>query len=144
MIAFLRHLVVDDFLLKLFSLVLALLFWFTVSFAIQQKEVLPAPVPTATTELRTFSGLPVVIVAAAADVRNFKVSPNQIEVTVQGDARSVQSLQSKDIRAIVDLTGFEPAHPRKSIEISTPTGVACVGVHPQEVQVIIPSKTPVR
>ena len=144
MIAFLRHLVVDDFLLKLFSLVLALLFWLTVSFAIQQKEVLPAPTTASAAEIRTFTGQPVAIVSAVADVRSFKVTPNQVEITVQADARTAKALQSKDIRAIVDLTGFEPAHPRKAIEVATPAGVTCIGTRPQEVEVIMPPKTSIR
>ena len=138
MIKFLLHLIVDDFLLKLFSLVLALLFWLTVSFAIQQTA------RTLTPEVRTFFNLPVVVMSAASDARNFKVSPSQVEVTVQGDPHSLQELQSKDIRAIVDLTGLETARARKRIEISTPAGVAHVRVQPEDVQVIIPPKTQVR
>jgi hypothetical protein len=141
MIQFLRHLIIDDFLLKLFSLVLALLFWITVSFAIRQKEVLPIPPLASTDEVRTFVNMSLVVLSSAADVRNFKVSPNQVEVTVQGAARALQNLQSKDIRAIVDLTGFEPTHPRKRVEVSIPAGVTFVGVRPEEVQVILPPKT---
>jgi YbbR domain-containing protein len=143
MIKFLRHLVVDDFQLKLFSLALALLFWLTVSFAIQQKEGSPPPTLTLTTEVRTFFNLPVVVMSSASDVRHFKVSPDQVQVTVQGDARIVKNLQSKDIRVMVDLTGIEAAHSlHKRIEVSTPAGVTHVGVLPEEVQVIIPSKPP--
>ena len=55
MIAFLRHLILKDFWLKLFSISLAVLIWITVSLAIQ-KEVSPAAALVLTTPARrTFS-----------------------------------------------------------------------------------------
>src|SRR4029079_6695291 len=41
MIAFLRHLVLHDLLLKLFSLALAILIWLTINFAIGRNEDRP-------------------------------------------------------------------------------------------------------
>ena len=130
MIAFLRHLVFEDFWLKLFSLALAVLIWLTVTF-VSQKEV--------GTENHVFSNLPVTVLSSAEDVRNFRVSPDQVEVTVQGDPGTLQNLQSKDIRAMVDLTGVATARDlRKRIEVSVPAGVTFMRVTPEEVQVIFP------
>jgi YbbR domain-containing protein len=130
MIAFLRHLVFEDFWLKLFSLALAVLIWLTVTF-VSQKEV--------GTESRVFSNLPVIVLASAEDVHNFKINPHQVEVTVQGDPRTMQSLDSKDIRAAVDLTGVTTARDlRKPIQVSVPAGVTYTRVVPEEVQVIFP------
>ena len=130
MIKFLRHLFLDDFLLKLFSLGLAVVVWLIVTFA-SHKEVGTTP--------RVFYGLPVTALSAAEDVRNFKVIPNQVIVTVQGDAKAVQNLQSQDIRATVDLTGVAVARDlHKRVEVSVPAGVACMRVAPEEVQVIFP------
>src|ERR1019366_10260712 len=95
MIAFLRNLVLEDFWLKLFSLARAVLTWLTVTF-VSPKDV--------RTEKRVFPRLPVTVLASAEDVRNFKVSPTEVEVTVQGDPRTVQMLQNNDIRVMVDLT----------------------------------------
>jgi YbbR domain-containing protein len=95
-------------------------------------------------EVRTFFNLPVVVMSSASDARNFKVSPSAVEVTVRGDAKTLANLQSKDIRAIVDLTGIEAARALKRIEVSTPAGVTHVRVVPEEVQVIVPQKNPVR
>ena len=103
MIARLRHLVFEDFWLKLLSLALAVMIWLTVTF-VSQKEV--------GTESHVFSNLPVTVLASAEDVHKFRVSPVQVEVIVQGDPRTVQNLQSKDIRATVDLTGVTD---RKSV-----------------------------
>lgn len=130
MIAFLRNLLLEDFWLKLFSLALAVLIWFTVTF-VSQKEV--------RTDTRVFFNLPVTVLSAAEDVRNFKVSPSEVQVTVQGDGETLQNLQSKDIRVMVDLTGVMAARElRKRVEVSAPAGVTHLRVAPEEVQVIFP------
>jgi YbbR domain-containing protein len=139
MIALLRHLVFHDFLLKVFSMALAVLIWFTVTEV--QKEASPLPRFNINSEIHTFSNLPVVVMSAAEDVRSFKVYPSEVEVTVQGDARILKTLSSKDIRVIVDLTGVESSGGlRKRIEVSTPSGVTHVRVEPQEVEVRFPPK----
>ena len=130
MIAFLRNLLLEDFWLKLFSLALAALIWFTVTF-VSQKGV--------RTDTRVFLSLPVTVLSAAEDVRNFKVSPDEVEVTVQGEAETLQNLQSKDIRVMVDLTGVAAARElRKRLEVSVPAGVTYLRVAPEEVQIIFP------
>ena len=130
MIASLRNLVLEDIWLKLFSLALAILIWLTVTFA-SQKEAGTTP--------RVFYKLPVTVLSSAEDARNFKVSPNEVIVTVQGDANTVQNLQSKDIRVMVDLTGVAVARDlRKRIEVAVPAGVTCMSVAPEEVQIIFP------
>ncbi len=130
MIAFLRHLFLEDFWWKLFSLVLAILIWFTVTFA-SQKEI--------GTDRRVFVNLPVTVMSSIEDVRDFKVTPAAVEVTVQGRAETLQNLQPKDIRAMVDLTGVAAASDlRERVEVSVPAGVTFLGVVPEEVQVIFP------
>jgi YbbR domain-containing protein len=137
MIAFLRHLILHDFWLKLFSLALAVMIWFTVHFA-SQKEV--SPLTFAANE-RKFPNLPVMVVFPAEDVRSFKVKPSEVEVTVQGDAKLLKNLQSKDFRVMVDLTGIEAAHMRKRVEVTPPPGVIHAHVTPAEVEVIITPKS---
>ncbi len=136
----LRKLLLQDLGLKLFSLALAVLIWFTVSVAIR-KEVSPAAPLTALLSERTFLNLPVVVLSSAEDVRDLKVNPKEVEVTVQGDAKTIEALRSQDIRALVDLTGIGAAHDlRKRIEVSTPAGVTHVRVDPEEVQVVYPRR----
>jgi hypothetical protein len=145
MIKLLRHILFDDFPLKVFSLGLALLVWVTVSFAIAQKEALPGPAHNGSSEVRTSFNLPVRVVSAAADARNFKVSPNRVEVTVRGEPRIVQGLQATDIRALVDVTGIDATHAAHTpVDVSVPTGITLVSVLPKDVQVILPSTSPVR
>jgi len=141
MITFLRNLIFKDFWLKLFSLTLAILIWFTVSLAIPKEGFPAAALALKATERHTFSNLPVVVMSSASDVRNFKVNPNEVAVTVEGDPKILQNLQSKDIRVIVDLTGVEAARDMtKRIDVSIPAGVTLVRVDPQEVHISNPPK----
>ena len=141
MIAFLRDLLFKDFWLKLFSLVLAVLIWFTVWFALHKEGT---PMPTfalGQTEQHTFSSSPVIILSSAEDVRSFKVNPKEVEITVQGESKLVRNLQSREVRALVDLTGLRAAQgTHKHIEVSTPPGVALVRVYPPEVEVLFPAR----
>ena len=126
MIKFFRHIFLDDFWLKLFSMVLALLIWLVVSFSSGKDAV---------TE-RVFAAIPVQIVSTAADVRSFQPIPDRIEVTVKGDSRIIENLQAKDLRVRVDLTGMEAArNQRQPVEVAVPEGVTCLKVAPHEVQV---------
>jgi YbbR domain-containing protein len=140
MIPFLRDLVLRDFWLKLFSLGLAGLIWFT----IDTMRGSNAPVPSlslAPLEKRTLYNLPVVIMSSAEDVRRFGVEPSQIDVTVQGDRKLVQNLKGNDVRVMVDLTGVEERPGlRKRVEISIPAGLSHVSVNPSEVLVIVKAK----
>jgi len=142
MIAFLRRLFLDDLGLKLFSLLLAIGFWLTVSLAIQKEGSPAAPLtPLNDEKEKTFFNLPVVVLSSASDVHDFKVSPATAGVSVRGDTKIIQQLQPQDIRVIVDLSGIEAARLlRKRIEVFPRPGVSLVRVVPEEVQVIYPSR----
>jgi hypothetical protein len=142
MIGALRNLVVHDFWLKLFSLGLAFLIWYIVRPAAYKNEASPvAALVNAAAPEQIFPTVPVIIMSTAADVHDFKVSPNQVSVTVSGDARRLSEIHANDIRALVDLTGVEAARGlRKRIEITTPAGITLVRVVPEEVEVIVPGK----
>jgi len=141
MIAFLRQLFLEDFWLKLFALILAILIWFTVSLAIQ-KEVSPVPAALSQNNAeRVFFNLPVVVYSLAEDVHNFRVNPQEVSVTVQGDRKALETLRGQDIGVTVNLTRLEGTHLRKRIDVSTPAGIMHVRVEPPEVEVIVPPKS---
>src|SRR3974390_3490038 len=118
MITSLRNLLFRDFLLKLFSLVMAVLIWMVVSFAIK-KEGAPVPTLPLAAHEHTFANLPVLVMSSAQDVHEVRVEPNTVEVTVQGDAKVLGSLQSRDVRPIVDLSNIEAASDlHQRIEVS--------------------------
>lgn len=141
MIAFLRDLLIRDFWLKLFALVLAVLIWLTVSFAIRKGETSPADAMANANAERLSLQVPVLVMSTAADVRSFKVSPDKVEVIVSGDPKVLEKLDSTQIRALVDLTDIESARSlRKRIKVTIPPGVTYVSVNPEEVSIIVPPK----
>jgi YbbR domain-containing protein len=140
MIAFLRQLFFKDFWLKLFSLSLAVLTWITVTFAIQ-KEGSPTVPLTGTIVKQFFYNQPVLIVSSTGDANGVKVDPGEVEITVEGDPQIIHDLQSKDIRAIVDVSDIKPAVGlRRPVIVSTPPNVTYLEVQPQDVTIIFPTK----
>lgn len=137
----LRDLVFKDFGLKLLSLALAVLIWLTVSFAIH-KETRPDLGSMLDHPSRVLR-VPVLMMSSAADVREIRVRPDYVEVTVRGESEVLKKLQDRDVHAIVDLTGIESARNlRKRIEITTPPGIVYVHVFPEDVEVVVPPKKP--
>ncbi len=141
MITRLRNLVLQDFWLKLFSLTLAILFWITLSLNQRSGSASIRTLPLVPPQQVVFLGLPVVVMSSAEDVRSFRVEPKEVDVTVEGDPKLLKTLQKKDIRVLVDLTGIEAAQfLRTRVEVSTPPGITHKKVVPEDVQVIFPSK----
>lgn len=90
---------------------------------------------------RTFHDVPVLVVSSAADVREFKVSPARVQVTVNGRPELINLLEEKDVHVTVDLTGIESAiNLKKRVDASTPPGVTLTQVNPPEVEVVIPPR----
>jgi hypothetical protein len=136
-----RDWLIKDSIWKLFSLVLAVAIWLTVHKILEESAppsiLLPRSV--ATTLTNTFTDLPVLIVSAAADVREFHVSPNTVTVSVSGRPEVMAELRADQVHALVDLTGIETARGlRRRVDISMPAGVTLVDVNPAEVNVVIP------
>ena len=126
---------------KIFSAILALAIWLTVHKILDESVPLPvvAPPLPPNTAAMTFTNLPVLIVSAAADVRQFTVKPNAVTVTVSGQPDIVAALRAGQIHALVDLTDIEAARDlHRRVDISMPAGVALVNVEPAEVNVVIP------
>ncbi len=132
----LRDLVLKDKWLKLASLVAAICIYLTVSAAIR-KEGSPIISPGIGTQMRFFDNLPVLVVSSAADVRSFRVSPDKVSVTVRGETGAVDSLQARDLHAMVDLSGVQSASNLvQRVEVSTPPGITLVRVDPEAVVVV--------
>ncbi|TAL06205.1 MAG: hypothetical protein EPO07_02195, partial [Verrucomicrobia bacterium] len=96
-----RDLLTKDFPWKIFALVLACAIWFTV------KNISNEPAPVAAQlgvwNTRELTNLPVLVVSAAADVREFKVQPETVAVTVTARPEVMAALQEKEIEAYVNL-----------------------------------------
>ena len=138
----LRNLIFKDWLLKVLSVTLAVFIWVTVSVLIRREEPRQELTPVLNTPARVFR-VPVLVMSAAADVRECRVKPESVEVTVRGEAAVLEKLQERDIHALVDLTDIESARGlRKRIEVTTPPGVVYTLVTPEDVEVVVPPKRP--
>ena len=85
----------------------------------------------------------------AADVRDFKVSPSEVTIKVRGESKKVRELeiklrddpQSREIRALVDLTGIEPVQGmHKRIAVTTPADITFESAEPDQVEILKPTK----
>jgi len=135
----LRDWFIKDVGWKLSCLVLAIAIWLTVNKIL--GETGPSTAALAGDKL-TYDDLPVLKVSTAADVRNFRVTPNTVAVTVSGPPEAMAVLQANQVRAVVDLTGIESGKEwRRRVDVSTPPGVTLVSVKPAIVDVIAPPLT---
>jgi hypothetical protein len=127
MIPFLHKLILQDFRLKFFSLVLALLMWFTVTTALAPPEQLSMELPVVT----------MVDAKLVTGSSRFRVNPGTVIVKLQGDPRTLKILRTQDIRVRVDVTALQSLHDFQCpVEVALPVGVSYVRVDPQEVEVI--------
>lgn len=121
---------------KIFSLVLAVILYITVSQATGS-----AGRPLEARAVHTYRGVPVLVMSSAADVREFKVDPDVVQVTLRGRPEILTQLQEEDIRVTVDLTGIKSAAGLKMrVHVSVPASITLVEVIPAEVDVVIPPK----
>jgi hypothetical protein len=132
-----RDLATRDLSWKLFSLGLATVLWFTVQ-AVRQESLSP-PDQSDAWETRTFANLPVHLVSASADVREFRANPSTVQATVAGRPEIMAVLQPGEIHVTVDLGNSDAEeNTGRRVEVSPPAGVALVRVLPQEVNIITP------
>jgi YbbR domain-containing protein len=136
----LRDWFIKDLGWKLFSLILAVAIWLTVHKILEESvpQTIEPPLPPSPITM-TFTNLPVLIVSAAADVREFHVTPSAVTVSVSGRPEIMTALLATQVHALVDLTDIETARDlHRRVDISMPAGVALVNVNPAEVNVVIP------
>jgi hypothetical protein len=131
-----RDWVTKDLGWKLFSLFLAVAIWLTVHKIYEEPKAASGPVVGNTV---TFGSLPVLVVSAASDVRDFRVAPLAVKVTVSGSAEDMARLQADQVHAVVNLTDIGPERDlHLPVDVSTPPGVTLVSVDPAKVGVIAP------
>ena len=133
-----RDLFIKDFGWKLFSLLLAAFIWLTVHKIIEPSR---ATVEPASSMTLTYDNLRVLVVAATADMRDFRLLQNTVSVTVSGQADVIGKLQANQIHATVDLTDTSTVNTAKQrVDVSVPAGVTVVSIRPESIIVIPPPK----
>jgi YbbR domain-containing protein len=133
-----RDLFFKDFGWKLFSLLLAVFIWITVHKLIERPGAVSV---SSTSDLVTYSNLPVFFISTAADTSAYRVQPNLVTVTVSGPSTVMSVLDANQIRATVDLSEAEPGHDsNERVSVSVPPGVAVFNIAPATVKVTAPAK----
>jgi YbbR domain-containing protein len=130
-----RDLLFKDFGWKLFSLLLAAFIWLTV-----HKIIEPRGVAESTSGMTlTYDNLPVLVVAAAADMRDYRLLQTTVSVTISGPAEVIGKLQANQIHATVDLTDTSTvATAKQRVDVAVPSGVTVISVRPESIGVIAP------
>jgi YbbR domain-containing protein len=132
--------ITKDLRWKLISLALAGAIWGAVYNITSNKQGAVAN-PLSPRVERTFTRLPVLVVSSAADVRECKVQPEYVAVTIRGASEIMAQVTEREIEVRVDLADIESARNlRKRVIVSTPPGVTFLSVAPAEVEVVIPAK----
>ena len=131
-----RDWVTKDFGWKLFSLFLAVAIWLTVHKIYEEPK---AASGSAGGNTVTFGNLPVLVVSAASDVRDFRVAPGTVAVKVSGSAEVMAICRPTRFTRWWTSRTFESARDlRRRVDVSAPPGVTLVSVDPPKVGVIVP------
>ena len=127
----LRDFFAKDTWLKLFSLLLAGVIWFTVHSAIRNESA-----PPSLGEIRTFKNLPVSVLKSAHDPRPLRVNPATVTVTATGKLPLLQTLTGKDIAVFINLTdALDTVGAAKTVWVRLPEGLNLLHVEPSTVRV---------
>ncbi|MBI5800629.1 MAG: hypothetical protein HZA92_07865 [Verrucomicrobia bacterium] len=138
-----RDAILQNFWLKLFSLVLATMIWFAIFGA--QNNLRPDR-PVLGTVTRKFEHVPITVMKSAADLRAFRVEPGTVEVTVSGPLAKVQALTPRQLEVFISLTDVnDTAGLNKKILVHVPPDIALLNVSPTEATITpttLPSTQP--
>jgi len=126
----LRDKILNNFWLKVFSLLMATMIWFAVQSNLAgDTRQLQNPFHAA--EARDFVR-PVVVTTSATNQAMFKINPSEVRVTLRVERGAAKLLKASDIQAYVDLTETTQFHGSFPIKINAPRrGISQVDVWPQ-------------
>ncbi len=131
-----RELFIKDWAWKLFSLLLAVAIWLTVHRILVDSL---APKTVGDTSTLTYGNLPVSIVSASGDMRDYRLLQPTVSVTVSGPPEMIGTLQANQLRASVNLTDAKNINKEKQpVEVSVPPGVTVININPDAIGVLPP------
>jgi hypothetical protein len=135
-----RELVLNNFWWKVTALLLAVLVWF--GFRPHEKRWNLFPDTFRPYYTRYFIAHPVSISKPAADTREFKVTPSEVDITLTGDEKTLRALRGSQLRATADVGDLDATDLKAktnvlTIKISFPNDekIKIERVNPDQVQV---------
>jgi YbbR domain-containing protein len=130
-----RDWLTKDFYWKAFSLLMAIGIWLTVD----RISGEPDKQTSGASSVKNTYDLRLQAVSADADVHDAQLVPQTVNATVTGPPEIMNNLQSNEIHARVNLTGFDSARNLLcDVEISLPRGATVVSIDPPQVSVTLP------
>jgi hypothetical protein len=124
----LRHLILDNFWLKLFSVAMATVIWLAIHYSIHDEL---------NQTLRSeYIRVPISIKTAPGDKRVFRITPDEVVVTAVGKDDALLRATRKDIRVNLDLTDFNVRESTsKELKADTPPDIKVLTISPPSVEV---------
>jgi YbbR domain-containing protein len=131
----LREFLQQNFWLKCFALLLATLTWLTIRFEIGISQ------PAGNTLItQRYAHLKLTVLRNANDTRNLEVIPNEVAVTISGEANILRDVSEKDLLVFVNLTDLGDKSTLRKIDINRPRGVLIERIEPAVVRIeLVPS-----
>jgi hypothetical protein len=134
-----RDLILNNFWWKVTALLIAIAI--RIGFHTQEEinlfsSTLPFPFHT-----RELVSHPISITKGASDLREFHVSPSAVDITISGDPKKLRELDTRKIRATVDLSDFKGTNGVARIVVTTPSDFKVEDATPPEVNVTTVKET---
>jgi YbbR domain-containing protein len=131
----LRDLILNNFVWKLISLILAMLVWWRIDNLVEKEKEQAQTPATSSDETQTFS-LPVRVLGPARNPRGFAVTPSEVAVTLRGEHYALAQVIATNVLVYVDAT-FAPnvKSAKLTVVVRPPVGVSVQEVKPPEVDV---------
>ena len=126
----LRHLILHNFWLKLFSVALATVIWMAIHYSIHSEPNM--------NQLLTpdYVRVPVSVKTAPGDKRVFRVTPGEVVVFAVGKDAVVLQAARKDIRVNLSLSNFNARESTaEELKAVAPPGVSVLEIIPSTVEV---------
>ena len=127
-----RHLILRNFWLKLFSITLATVIWLLIHYSIHDESNSLTP---------AYIRVPITTKTIEGDKRVFSITPEEVVVTAVGKDPALFKPTQKEIRVMLDLTTFTNLQPTMlRLRVDCPRDVIVLQILPPtvEVQVVSP------
>jgi len=130
----LTDLIRNNFWIKVFSLILAVLIWFAVRSMVpdESESILASLLPPLTDHYYR----PVALLISPAQGQNYQISPSNVTITVSGDPKAMEKLFYTNILAYVRMQEVKPtADNQYRVEVIVPRDISVKGIEPPVVTV---------
>ncbi len=114
-----RELILNNFWLKVFSLVLASVIWFVLQSNLQTDIKYPQTFfrPSTSRDFRC----PVTLLVSSSNLQSYVLEPGVVTVRLHGDSGTINDLETRDVQAYVDLAALRDPEGYLKVEAIVPS-----------------------